>query len=274
MKTYLPAYRRLPRSIAKEYRDGATVEEISIKYKVHAAAVRTALLSMGVKMRPPGTRLDGKYPRRTKLSDKQIEEILYTDQNHPEIPHTQIGEFHGVSRERIRQICKAAGHATRREKYFPKYIIKHEQSVSRKLKYKRYIKRVSDAWKSGASLEDIEILLYGDNSGPGIGDHKVMSRISYFRDKYGLKMFPYRRPDHWQVKTISERAKRLTDIIKEWNTNGDIHRIQTLFGYKSYSSAMACIHRIRKLHPDKFLTQQQIFEHKLQQQTRKGKQLQ
>lgn len=266
MKTYIPRYRQLPRSIAKEYRDGATIEELSIKHKIAAHSIRAGLLFMGVKVRPPGTRLDGKYPRRTKLSDKQVQQILDIDRNQPDIPHTHMGEFFGVSRERIRQICKAAGHVTRREKHFPKYLMKQEQSVARKLERNKYVRRISQAWKSGASLRDLNVLMNREESK---SIQYVMSRIVYFRNQYGVKMFPYRRPRHWQLMTPTERADRVTNIIKEWNANGDIHRIQQIFGYASRYSALNSVFRISKMYPDQFLSQNEIVERKIKQQTAK-----
>jgi len=267
MKTYVSAWKKLPRSIAKEYLNGASVLEISVKHNTHTDAVRRALRAMNVQMRPPGTLAPGQIKHNQKLTDDKIQQILDIDQNQPEIPHIQIAAFFGVSRERIRQICKAAGRITRREKYLPKAIFRQEAIKARKLVRKQRAKDVSKAWKEGMSIQNISILMYGKIKSSAY----VMSRITYFRDRYGLKMFPYRRPSHWQLLTLDERAKRITAMAKEWNAHGDIHRIQKMFGYKTYASAQISIYRMSKLSPELFDSVERIFQRKVKQQTERQK---
>lgn len=265
MKTYKAQWKRLPRSIAGEYTRGATVEAIAKKHNSNSGAVRVALRSMKVKMRRPGTLAAGQVHRNTKLTTGQVQEILYIDTNEPQISHSEIGKHYGVSRERIRQICFAAGNITRRDKLIPQSMIKQEAITARKVALRNYYKNLSRAWKAGVSLDDLSMLMYGERKK---GSH-VMSRISYLRDVYGVEMFPYRRKNHWQLMTITERAHRVKDIAREWNNTGDIKRIKQMFGYASINSAQVGMYRMMRQWPDLFDSKKGIFKRKLEQTTQK-----
>lgn len=257
MKTYVPQWKRLPRSIIKEYKDGSTCYEIGIKHKCSHTAARTALVNWGVKMRPPGSMAPSRIHHAQKLSPKDIQKILDLDDQN--LTHMEIGRRFNVTRERIRQICLAAGHSTRRSRVIPKMLIKQEQINARKIRREEKAAEISHAWKSGMSLKDLAVLISGRQTNISY----AMNEIIRLREKYGAKWFPYRRPNHWQFRTSDEQANRVIEMSKEWKENGDIRRIQKLFGYSNYNSANSGIANMRKRFPHLFPTKEEMLKQKV-----------
>lgn len=209
-------------------------------------------------MRPPGTMARGDRRVTWKLTSEDVVKILAMDDR--DIPHSDIARKFGVTRERIRQICLHAGHKTRRERVILKVYIKEEQKIARRIAREKRITDISDAWKSGMSLSDIGIVMFGERrSKPTI----INTYIGRLRRRYGLKLFPFRRANHWKHRTVEEHATRIRDMANEWNSTASIWRIQKLFGYANYNSASASLAYIRKKYPDLLRTKQEILDQKV-----------
>jgi len=265
MKNYIPKWRKLPRSIKKEYEKGSTIFDLSVKYKTDTASMRTALHAFGAKMRPPGGRRPGKAGKQRKITDDDLLLIMrWDDENvsHSEIARRISDRIHKpFSRERVRQLCLQEGHAKRRDRIIPKIEqLRAQRLVRQQARYDR-IRSISDAWKSGASIEELSMAMFGEK----VSENRSISKISMFRKTYGVELFPYRRPIHWSRGNMRQRVKRIREMSRVWNETGDYHVIQRQFHYKTYNSAVAGVKRYRDMFPHMFPHKDEILRRKLSQ---------
>ncbi len=264
MKTHISAWKKLPRSIADEYYQGENILTLARKHNTNASAIITALRYLRVKMRKQGTTMPWRKSASNKLTQEQISQILYIDANQPEINHSQMGKHFRVSRERIRQICLAASHLTRRQKIVSQVTLKHEERIVRQIRRNQLIRDISNAWKAGMNFEDLSIIMYEEIKSTNV----IMSHVCALRKQYGLKMFPYRKKYHWKLMPPGERVKRIRDMAREWNASGDIHQIQNLFGYSSYGSAYNSINILKNKYPGLFESKDIIIDRIIKERTK------
>lgn len=243
-KTFIPRWLLVPEKVGREYELGATLLELSYKYKTNIAAIRQRLEDLEIKIRQPGIHPNGIYPLQ-KLSPLDIQEILNMDEQN--ITHMSIGKKFGVSRERVRQICLQAGHHTRRERMTKSLQLKEAVQARKIVRYQKVL-QISKAWCEGATPKELAILIWGEFK----SHMRVQSKICQYRKDYGLKLFPRRRPGHWRLLTALQRNERLMAMSKEWKTHADIKRIKKIFGYKSLHSTIAAIISMRRRHPELF----------------------
>lgn len=251
--TFVPKYLSIPATVVKDYRAGASILELTFKYKRNGVDIRKRLVNLGVTIRRPGTCL-GISPKQ-KLNREQIQQILALDEQN--ISHMELGKRFRITRERIRQICLKAGHATRRSR-MDKSIQRKEIVIARKLERFKKIEQIAKAWRQGAHSDELAILIWGEIRNPG----KTHSKISVLRKYYGLKMFPRRRSLHWTQLTQLQRNLRLLAMSKEWIKTANYKHIQKMFGYRSVESVTRSIYMRRKRYPDLFPTISEIVKQK------------
>lgn len=264
MKAYVSTWKKLPRSIRKEYEQGGTLLSLSIKHNVTAGAVRKALLFFKTKMRRPGTRLEGGNNAVRKLSDDDLLLALKLDDegvSHSEIARRVAIKGGSVSRERIRQVCSEAGHPTRRSRVVPKAEAIRAGRLARQQAKEDMIRNTSEAWKAGADWKQLCLIVFGEDKGL----HRITTKIVEFRRNYGKEMFPYRRKGHWATKTVKQQADRVHGMSEAWKATGDYMYIKRRFGFKGYSSVVASIARYRKIFPDMFPTKPDILKVRVEQ---------
>jgi len=101
----------------KEYEAGTSLYQLALNHELAASTVRASIKAVGGDIRGLG-RAKGMtspgYERLNKLSDELRTYVLTADDDG--IRHSVIGKHVGVTKERVRQICNAAGHPTRRER--------------------------------------------------------------------------------------------------------------------------------------------------------------
>lgn len=90
----------LRKQLAKQYRNGATLTELSVNHQLGLPQVRQALVDEGVEIRKKG----GSAPFDPNRADQM--KRMYLEE---EKTLQQIGDEFGVSRERVRQILRDNG---------------------------------------------------------------------------------------------------------------------------------------------------------------------
>lgn len=262
MKTYVSQWQKIPRSIKKEYEQGATLFELAVKYKTSIQAIRFALFAYKTKMRPPGGKIPGRSHHARKLSDDDLLLILKLDKEN--VPHAEIARkfsnnIRTISRERIRQICAQAGHEPRWGRIPHKDEQKRAAALARKQAKEDRVRRASEAWIAGKSMGEISYIMFGTKKTMGY----INNRIGEYRKQYGLDLFPYRRPHHWSVLTANQRVNRIKSMARVWNSSADSREIMRRFHYKSMACVSAALSHLRAKYPDLFPTREEIIKRKM-----------
>lgn len=91
---------RLLKLLAKEYNSGATLNELAVNYKLGVPLVRSTLVAAGVPIRKKG----GSMPFAADRAEEMTR--LYEGEG---LTYQEIGDRHGVTRERVRQILRDNG---------------------------------------------------------------------------------------------------------------------------------------------------------------------
>lgn len=222
--------------------------------------MRKALGYFGAQIRPPGE--NAGVNRKRKLETSEINQILEMDLNNT--PHASIARFFNkggrtISKERIRQICLAAGHETRRSRMIPQIELLRARRLAREQSRLEIAKKVSRAWKEGAGRDELSYLMFG-----GLRTRwHINSRLGFFRDKYGLRMFPYRIKGHWATLDLKQHEERIRFLSKVWNSTGSVMEIKHQCGYKTYNSASASIQRYRRKYPRLFPSRREILKKRM-----------
>lgn len=237
---YRYAWERLPDAVGAEYVAGATMEQVCLRHKTTAAQLRRKLVALGVEVRKAGPR-DGCANPRRKLSAEDVAVALEADLD--DISHADIGRHFGVSRERIRQICALAGHRPRRER-MDKAETMREVRLARAQVREERLMALADAWRSGATLDEIATI-------SGTTSDRKYSVIAYLRRKRP-DLFPYRSPNHWKVKSETERRARMMKTSRMWLRGATARQIAEAVGYKNPESAMTGVQQYRQRHPELF----------------------
>jgi DNA-binding CsgD family transcriptional regulator len=138
----------------------------------------------------PGQKKGGGKGYGRKLMRSQYEEILRRDDK--DESHADIGKLFGVSRERIRQICKAAGHPDRRDR--AKRVTASQREAARVERQRiRALKKITptrmalafaDLWKEGKTLGEIAVAMGRTRGSMGV-------KLVRCRKRYP-SLFPYR----------------------------------------------------------------------------------
>lgn len=195
---YVPLWTRIPESVAAEYEAGASVFELCAKHGIsnNPAAMRQRLVSLGVTIRPKGSRRGCGHPQ-SKLSPEQVQWVL--EQDSLDVPHAEIARHVSVTRERIRQLCLAAQRPTRRSR-MTLFLAKQEAIEVRRRDYQSFVAKLSEQWKAGATFIEMAELAGCQTITYGRGATKV----AWLRSKYP-DLFPYRNPNHWRVLKKQQR---------------------------------------------------------------------
>lgn len=142
-----------------------------------------------------------------KLSKEQYEEILRRDDAN--VPHAEIGRAFGISRERVRQICVAAGHPPRARRSVEQSALKRaankiariEQRVTKKFTPSPLTLKWSAHWKRGLTIRQIA---------DKFGKTRLHAGVNIIRMRRRFPaLFPYRRPANlrWMGKRTWEIKK-------------------------------------------------------------------
>lgn len=158
---------RHAKAICKSYNENASLRELAKRFNTTLPMITRVLHANRVEMRAPG-RVAGKpspgYDIFTKISPAQQTWILAEDLRGTE--YKVIGDKLGVSRERIRQICLAAGHQPKRVRM---RIVRtrlalqgEEQRIRRKLDRQEQLDAITTEistaatlWAKGLTIEGI-----------------------------------------------------------------------------------------------------------------------
>lgn len=196
--TYIPDY------AGKEYEDGASLLELMIKYGVSQQSIKLKLASLGVVPRRGNRGRAGQG--KSKLTIEQVRWILEKDMEN--IAHYDIAKEVGVTRERVRQICLAAGHATRLSRMTKSAEIA-EARLARKAAKAEFIRQLSEMYLAGENYAVLHKFARPNAKNPrtGVG----ASVISGYRKQYP-HLFPYRRPLHWNRKHGTPNATETAKI--------------------------------------------------------------
>lgn len=191
-----------PDSVAEDYLAGATSIQLTAKYNLPWKTIRSKLVLMGVEIRPKGMPtgnvLNG--VRKTKADDRRKIGELHMRGVH----HAEIGKSFNITRERVRQIVALLQLPPRSEavtkRVAEKITAKAEEKVERAQMNRAQIEAASELWKNGEHHTVI-----GEVLGCAT-PHDTMQRITWLRKKHP-RMFPYRRPNHWNRRVTSKSAK-------------------------------------------------------------------
>jgi hypothetical protein len=122
-----------------------------------------------------------------KLSDADKLWIIRHDLKN--VPHSSMARRFGISRERVRQICRDAGHPTRRSRLY-KW---REDTAARKRRGKQQrkqreqrLRRLSRLWRSGCSIQRF---MY---AGGFKNVNSANTGVCFLRQRYGDELFPKR----------------------------------------------------------------------------------
>lgn len=159
-----------------------------------------------------------------KLTHEQMDWIFAQDDLN--VSHSDIAKQVNVTRERIRQICKISGRASRRSR-MTKGVEKQEISEVKQRDRTTFINHLSERWKAGANLAELQQLT-GLNT-----DQKVASRIASLRQRYP-DLFPLR------IRRNTDEAE-LNEMNALWNRGATIGELAERFGYHSPSSMSVSI---------------------------------
>lgn len=203
--SWRPKWTYIPDEVGKEYYEGASLLELGIKYGTSQQSLKLKLASLQIPTRKGNAGMalrEGKSP----LTPDVVAWVL--EQDLANAPHYDIARLVGVSRERIRQICLAAGHATRRSRMTRAQEIK-ETRLARKAVKMEFIRQLSEMYKAGESYKVLHLFARpkAKNPSSGVG----ASVISAYRRQYP-DLFPYRRPLHWNRKHGTPNATEAAKI--------------------------------------------------------------
>lgn len=105
------AYRKIELSeeqlqdIATRYNTGASLREVAEHYNMSVSAVRRKLMEQGVTLRPKGRPVGATHVIKLTLADRQQIVESYKEG----ATSTELAAKYDVTKERICQICRAAG---------------------------------------------------------------------------------------------------------------------------------------------------------------------
>lgn len=244
---FVPAWKRLPESVGEEYKAGESLLELCARHRCSPDQMRQRIVSLGVEIRPKGFR-GGRLQSFTKLTPEQVEWILAQDRQ--DVLHADIGRAVGVSRERIRQICLAAGQPSRASRRAELISARTQALEARRTETAKALEQVtqtlSEQWNKGASLNEMGALL-------GWSRQSVCTEVSKLREKHP-ELFPHRKLNHWRVKFANdeERANHVQRLSEAWKEGASFEDIAKRLGYKNVASAQAAIYRARYFRPDQF----------------------
>lgn len=195
---FIPIWQKLPDSLGAEYEAGATLLELCAKHRTSTGSLVRKLRALGIQIRPKGFYGRVNDPRQ-RLSPEQVDWILQQDLQ--DIPHADIARKVYVTRERVRQICAKAGHKSRMSR-LTKTLANREALEARRRQYAAFIQALSDAWKNGATFEEMAILA----GMPVTTYQRGASKVGWLRTKYP-ELFPYRNPNHPKVIQKLQKQK-------------------------------------------------------------------
>lgn len=141
-----------------------------------------------------------------KLTRAQFDEILRRDERNE--PHGDIARLFGVSRQRVQQICEAAGHPPRQARRKEQTVREREARTAERQQL-RLLKRLTPSasglafaklWEEGKSLREIAATL-------GITRGATCVKLIRLRKRHP-ELFPYRRAEHLRFMGRNFRAER------------------------------------------------------------------
>jgi hypothetical protein len=178
-----------------------------------AAVLKTSPAEVSIVCRANGIFTTARRPKGSgvgygiKLTRAQHEEILRRDER--DISHAEIGKLFGVSRERIRQICEAAGHPTRRERQQKEMEVRKRRrrnDLATKRKLKRLTPtantiKISELWNQGKTIREIAAVMGVKTSSMAVWTVRLRNRFP--------ALIPYRRAEHlrWKGKNFIQLKK-------------------------------------------------------------------
>lgn len=162
--------------ICAAYGRNDSMEELMHRYNATYQSIRTVLAKHGVEIRGPG-RPKGKawagYDKIRKITAPQKAWALAEDLKGTS--HRFIADKLGISRERVRQICREAGHA-------PRYGTAAKSPRVRRLASAVYadqtgapvelVKQVSSMWLEGKTVPEIAKMIGQSPGGLGVRIHR------------------------------------------------------------------------------------------------------
>lgn len=240
-----PKFEQLPDSIKEDYEGGLSILELSLKHDCADTTIRQKLRQLGAHVTKP--RVKGYRKGPTKITMEQVDWLLAQDLL--DVQHQDLATQLGITRERVRQICLANNHATRRSRQTRAQEIR-DGIQARKIAKQNKIQELSRRWNEGASLEEMSILYGSDTPKAQRGATNVANLRKQYPD-----LFPYR--NRKQAATIklsdSERQAQIKRMSDLWLA-GDktLAEIAIELGFKNAHSLHATIQKYRIPYPELF----------------------